>query len=72
MTWLLWVLVPRPGRDSRSRTQTLRPRRATAPRRREADHAGADDGRIDAGRVHAVFGKEWYDTEFASVCAGPV
>ena len=30
MTWLLRVLVPRPGRDSRSRTQTLRPRRAMA------------------------------------------
>src|SRR5262245_5049498 len=34
MTWLLCVLVPMPGRGSRSRTQTLRPRRAS-------DHAAA-------------------------------
>ena len=26
--------------------------------RREADHAGPDDDRIDASRVHAGFGKE--------------
>ncbi len=30
ITWLLWVLVPMPGRRSRSRTQTLRLRRAIA------------------------------------------
>src|SRR5215216_1718438 len=30
MTWLLWVLVPIPGRGSRSRTHTLRPSRAIA------------------------------------------
>src|SRR5688572_5266961 len=30
MTWLLCVLVPRPGRASRSRTHTLRPRFAMA------------------------------------------
>ena len=47
MTWLLCVLVPMPGRGSRSSTQTLCPRCAIGQRRGKADDAGADDGGVD-------------------------